>query len=497
MNTISDAIVSILAGDAIDSDGLRSFLNANPELSIIILNLISESIDTGKPIPTLADVAAFLGDRGLMEEGLFFSGLFDVDAGFSLNDAPALIDNAKFLGLTDNNELLLFTANAPERASPVRVDGLDGNLLGIDVRPADGKIYGLTTANKLYRLAPPPAGEAGSYRATLISTLDIPFAGGTISGFDFNPAADRLRLIGDNDQNFRINVDTGAVIVDGALAFADGDLNSGTNPNITASAYTNAFSGTTTTQLYNIDTLLNQLVLQTPPNNGTLVTIGDLGVDFDTLGGFDILSDGTGGNAAFAVSDGLLYSIDLDSGAATSLGSLGNGAQLNLQGLVAIAATPDDSDNLPDAQTLFGTAASDRLVGGAGDDILYGNGGEDQLVGGSGHDLIYGGAEADIILGGSGDDIIYGNGGADVIDSGTGRDEIWLGGASNATIRLSSGEGFVAIKNFQQGQTQLQFAGAVTYEESLEGAMIFSGSDLLAVVAWNPVSRVQGSIAIA
>lgn len=172
--------------------------------------------------------------------------------------------------------------------------------------------------------------------ATLVSTLSQPFEGGTISGFDFNPVPDRLRLVGDNDQNFRINVDTGEVTVDGMLAFADGDKNSGVNPNITASAYINSFAGATTTQLFNIDTLLNTLVLQNPPNNGTLVTIGELGVDFDTLGGFDILSSPDGTNAAFAVSDSILYAINLETGAATKLAMLDPEQGSNLQGLTIL-----------------------------------------------------------------------------------------------------------------------------------------------------------------
>lgn len=185
--------------------------------------------------------------------------------------------------------------------------------------------------------------------ATLVSTLSVPFAGGVVSGFDFNPVADRLRLVGDNDQNFRINVETGAVIEDGTLAFAASDINAGVNPNLTASAYTNSFAGTTSTALYNIDPLLDQLLLQSPPNDGTLVTVGDLGVDFDVVGGFDIFSTAEGDNAAFAVADSTIYAIDLETGAATRLGALGAGSG-NLLGFVAMAnpmvgEAPDDLIN--------------------------------------------------------------------------------------------------------------------------------------------------------
>ncbi|WP_242540978.1 DUF4394 domain-containing protein [Phormidium pseudopriestleyi] len=105
---------------------------------------------------------------------------------------------------------------------------------------------------------------------------------------------------------------------------------------IQTSGYTNYFAGTTSTQLYNIDTQLNTLLLQNPPNDGTLVTIGNLGVDFNNLAGFDIVSGMAGENAAFAVSNSMLYSIDLTNGQATSLGTIGGNAGINVQGLATV-----------------------------------------------------------------------------------------------------------------------------------------------------------------
>ncbi|MEY2857662.1 MAG: hypothetical protein RLZZ74_1974 [Cyanobacteriota bacterium] len=248
------------------------------------------------------------------------------------------------VALTDNNKLVSFDDHNPAASQFTDITGVEGTLLGIDTRPADGSIYGISTANNIYTI------DADSGLASYVSTLNTPFEGGTISGFDFNPVADRLRLVGDNDQNFRINVDTGEVTVDGTLAFGSGDSNEGVNPNVTAAAYTNSFDGTASTQLYNIDTLLNDLALQNPPNDGTLATVGDLGIDFDTLGGFEIVSATEGDNTAFAVSDTTLYSIDLNSGAAYSLGEVGSIDPLNLQGLTAIEKdleTQDESNAKP------------------------------------------------------------------------------------------------------------------------------------------------------
>jgi Domain of unknown function (DUF4394) len=247
------------------------------------------------------------------------------------NKAQEPANVTSLVALTDNNKLVSFDDYNPAASQVTDITGVEGTLLGIDTRPADGLIYGISTANNIYTI------DADSGVATYVSTLNIPFEGGIISGFDFNPVADRLRLVGDNDQNLRINVDTGEVTVDAPLAFGSGDFNEGVNPNVTAAAYTNSFDGTTSTQLYNIDTLLNDLALQNPPNDGTLTTVGDLGIDFDTLGGFEIVSASEGDNTALALSDKTLYSIDLSSGAAYSLGEISCSIDpLNLQGLTAI-----------------------------------------------------------------------------------------------------------------------------------------------------------------
>ena len=325
--------------DLTDADQLRQYNNLMPlsDREIVLHGLtipteISEAIDVTAmgTAPTGTD----------LENGEAFRITAPVAVGTIAPIIPDVALNSKFVALTDNNTLISFDPSNPTETTSVGVTGVDGVLLGIDTRPANGSIYGISTANNIYTI------DANSGAATYVSTLDTPFEGGTISGFDFNPVADRLRLVGDNDQDFRINVDTGAVTVDGTLAFAEGDVNAGVNPNVTAAAYTNSFDGTESTQLYDIDTLLNDLVLQSPPNDGTLVTVGDLGVDFDTLGGFDIISSPNGENAAFAVSDGVLYTIDLDLGKAFEIGQIGEGENLNLQGLATVSTVPTVQDIL-------------------------------------------------------------------------------------------------------------------------------------------------------
>ncbi|NJL56636.1 DUF4394 domain-containing protein [bacterium] len=265
------------------------------------------------------------------------------------------------IGLTDNNQLVLFNSSQPSQAQTIPVIGLDGTLLGIDSRPANGLIYGLTTTNNIYTI------DIGADQAvaTLVSTLSTPFAGGQISGVDFNPVPDRLRVVGGNDQNFRINVDTGQVAVDTNLAFAGTDANAGTNPNVTAAAYINSFAGATSTTLYNIDSQLDTLLIQSPPNDGNLVTVGSLGVDFDNVVGFDIVSSLVGTNRAFAVSDTTLYSIDLATGQATSLGAIGIDESVNLVGFTAQLAAvrrPLNFESAGGVDLAAGTIITDQFA---------------------------------------------------------------------------------------------------------------------------------------
>ncbi len=275
--------------------------------------------------------------------------------GLATVDRASIVDplatNSRFLALSDANKIASFDPGNAKAVRSINITGLSAGetLLGFDTRPSNSLIYGITNADNIYTIDP----NSGS--ATFISTLDKPFNAEKISGFDFNPVADRLRLVGDNDQDFRINVDTGAVTVDGNLAFAPGDANAGTNPTVTAAAYTNAIASPTATQLYDIDTDLDTLVLQNPPNDGTLMTVGELGVDFGELGGFDIISPTQGSNAAFAVSDGTLYSIDLLTGQASSISQIGSGEETYV-GLATI------SNDLINPTAVFVEAGADGIA---------------------------------------------------------------------------------------------------------------------------------------
>jgi hypothetical protein len=235
----------------------------------------------------------------------------------------------ELLALCDDGALLAFRAERPAEVRRVAPQGVSGRLVGIDRRPADGTLYGLSSTNDVYRIDP------ASGQATQVSSLTIPFDGEIYSGVDFNPQADRLRLVSRDGQDLRVNVSLGATAVDGALRYKDGDPGAGARPRITAGAYTRNVPDAPDTKLLEIDSDRDVLVLQDPPNDGTLATIGPLGIDFGPTGGFDIVTDASGRDASYAASGSTLYAIDLATGAARSLGMIGDG-RISVVGLAAI-----------------------------------------------------------------------------------------------------------------------------------------------------------------
>jgi len=225
--------------------------------------------------------------------------------------------------LTVSNRIERFSTTPAQIETNFPVTGLEPNetLLAIDFRPATGQLYGLGNSNRLYVIdissgAATPVGAPGSFT---LSGLDF--------GFDFNPVADRIRVVSESNQDIRLNPSTGALTAtDGALAFALGDVNQGADPNVVASAYTKNYAGATVTTLYGIDSSLDILVIQNPPNNGILNTVGNLGVEIGGVGGFDITEADQAAYAVFNRTGGLaseVYRINLSTGEASLLDAVG------------------------------------------------------------------------------------------------------------------------------------------------------------------------------
>jgi hypothetical protein len=204
-------------------------------------------------------------------------------------------------------------------------------LLGIDARPSNGGLYGVTSQGRV-AVIDPFTGNVG-----LIGTGNA--LTGTAFGIDFNPVPDRIRLVSNDNSNLRLNPDTGAIAgTDTTLTPAGSKV---------GAAYDRNFAGTTVTTLFVIDSASDTLARQggvdgTPsPNGGVITDIGPLGVDTSNVVGFDISSGGsavaslntTGGTTG-------LYNINLSTGAATLISNFPANTQVTDVTFIGAIPTP-------------------------------------------------------------------------------------------------------------------------------------------------------------
>lgn len=245
----------------------------------------------------------------------------------------ALSAQAQMLvGLTSANQISVFDAMNPGMATTTAISGLAAGdrFVGIDLRPSNNTIYGITASNQIYTI------NEATGAATFVAALSTPIVSGNLGwGLDFNPVADfggaaSLRVVGSDGGNYAVNVNTGAVTVATSIS-----------PGFSAVAYTNSSpaGAPATTGLYYINSAGNSLAF-TPTgfNNPTISTVGPLGVDVLNANGFEI----TGGMGFAALNtDGAtlgtgIYAVNLDTGSATLLGNF-NGT---LAGLT-VSAVPE------------------------------------------------------------------------------------------------------------------------------------------------------------
>jgi Domain of unknown function (DUF4394) len=243
---------------------------------------------------------------------------------------------AETLTLLDGSGLLLrfISTTAPSVSlGTVPVTGLlpGEHLEGIDYRPSTGVLYGVGfLAN----------GEARLYTINTITGFATRVGSGafhttigfSIVGMDFNPVVDRIRLISNSGINLRVNPNDASAISDTRPAFAPGDVHSFNFP--LSLAYSNNHAGATSTTLYGIVSGNGPFLATvgsingTPvsPNSGQMFTVGQTGLGgyFSLQQGMDISPSGT----AYMVvdNDNVLYSVDLSTGHATSLGVFPTGS---------------------------------------------------------------------------------------------------------------------------------------------------------------------------
>ena len=227
------------------------------------------------------------------------------------------------LALTTANALLRFDAAAPGVTTTVAITGLQvgETIVGIDVRPATGEVIGVGlvgTAGRVYRIDPTTgaATQLGSTPFAVTATAPT-------WAVDFNPTVDRIRFTNSLGDSYRLNP------LNGALAFTDTDI-APAKPS--AVAYDRSVATTTATTLYAIDDAAETLnTIGGPdsspsPNGGVTIARGPLGVTTDSdLVGFDISPIGEGAATLSVGGVTGLYTIELATGTARFVGTLGDG----------------------------------------------------------------------------------------------------------------------------------------------------------------------------
>ena len=199
-----------------------------------------------------------------------------------------------------SNALLIFNPENSDAPVSKPFTGLAAGetVIGLDMRPVNGQLYALGSGSRIYTV------NASSGAVALVGTLTTALSG-TDFGFDFNPVVDRIRIVSNTGQNLRVNPAN-------AVAIVDANINPAGRA-VTGVAYRNNFAGATATVLYDIDVTTDKLYRQDPPNAGTLVEIGGLGINVEAMSGFDI---GGTSNMGYALlksgSTVKLYNVNID-----------------------------------------------------------------------------------------------------------------------------------------------------------------------------------------
>ena len=262
---------------------------------------------------------------------------------------------AALVGLTTAGSLVIFDSATPGvlTSPPVAVTGLQPGetLVGIDYR-TNGQLYGVSSASRVYTINPATGAATGS---------PVPFtpalAGGNF-GVDFNPVADRIRVVSDTGQSLRVNPTTPPTATADPALFYDTAAPENTGfftgafpaPNLVAAGYTlnvDQTTGANVTTLYAIDAAQDLLVRvggpdgDPTPNNSQVFVVGELRapnfalIDFGTGAGLDVVA---GTDDAFASNGATVYSVDLTTATVTSLGAVGGG--FALADLAVVVAPP-------------------------------------------------------------------------------------------------------------------------------------------------------------
>ena len=235
--------------------------------------------------------------------------------------------------VTGAAELVRFNAGQPQKLlhrQPLKGLPAGERLVGLDYRVARGVLYALSASGRLYTL------DTATATLTPVGNAPPVALQGSRIGVNFNPVADRIRVVSDSGQNLRLHPDTGAVAAtDPALSWSVGGM---ARPQVGAAAYTYNKRNDKLTTNYAIDLANGMLLTQgsveevqpvVSPNTGLLNVVGPLGTGALETAALDISDIGNTALAALTTGGRTrLHLVDLKTGRATLLGTVGDGRAL-------------------------------------------------------------------------------------------------------------------------------------------------------------------------
>jgi hypothetical protein len=242
------------------------------------------------------------------------------------NAPPATLTGDTF-AVTNANRLVSFNAATPSTAAAVNITGLANGetILAVDRRPGGttpGQIYAVTSMLNVYTID--PSSGTATMKAKMTANAGDPFTRftGTRISIDVNNFVDQLRVVGNDGQNLRVMMDTGVTFTDSPMTIGGNQTNG-----ISEVAYTNNFATACRNTVYYIDTSGDRLMTSVNASAGILTAVGPLGLDAQAIAGFDISTNADGSQTAYAALSVMgmtsLYTINLSTGAATSVGTIG------------------------------------------------------------------------------------------------------------------------------------------------------------------------------
>lgn len=222
--------------------------------------------------------------------------------------------NGRFFNFTTNN-----LANPYSGANITNINA-NHVLRSLDFQPATGTLFVLSStsnnvapnAGQIYTVNPD-----NGYLNPIGSTFLLNTTSTSIH-IDFNPVANAIRVISSDGLSLRVNANTGALIATDSYVIYNATL---TPVTVSGIAYSNNQANATTTTLYAFDATNNLTTIGgagQSPNLGQAYIVGASGVAITLPMGLDISNAGV---AYASDSAGVIYTVNLATGAFTNLGA--------------------------------------------------------------------------------------------------------------------------------------------------------------------------------